>query len=128
MITSACDRSGKPLSAAAVVLLVYLWMRADAPSKREPGPTFLRPCWRLSIADLARALRRDTTSIERQFAALVRAGFVRRGELEVEGIVEFGIWLADLDTGLFPAKTRGAVIDTTPRENAGTPPAKTRGI
>ncbi len=113
----ASCREGKPLNAAAVMLLTYLWSRADAPSKRGPGPTFLRPCWRLSNADLARSLRRDITSIERQFAALVKAGLVRRGTKEVDGVEEAGVWLADLEVGVFPSTTR---------VSAGRPPASAR--
>lgn len=104
------DLRGKPLQAAAH-LLAYLWTRADAPSKRrECGPTFVRGVYRVDNASIARDLGRNVRNIERQFAVLVAAGLVFRGEHVVDGRVESGIWLADADHARFvPAKSPGKI-------------------
>jgi hypothetical protein len=94
----ATDSAGVLLGVPARFLLTHLWSIADAPSKRKPGPQFI---WggRTREQGLATELGFDTRSIQRQFAQIRDAGLARRGTALINGTVETGIWLADLELG-----------------------------
>lgn len=101
-VRRARDRSDKILGAPARLLLDDLWSRADAPSKREPGPAFVYGVW-VEFAELAREFDCDRRTILTQFSQLKSAGLARKGRGFDEGGRKVdGIWLADLPaTGRF---------------------------
>jgi hypothetical protein len=126
-ILRATDRRGKLLSTASRFLLIYLWSRADAPSKRKgPGPTFIRPCWRMTPADIAAELGMCQRTIEYQLAILVRSGLVRRGDHLVGTRLETGIWLADAEVARFEPQTIAVDADSPHENDCGRPRKRLR--
>jgi hypothetical protein len=111
-VLSATDRHGSPLGGTVRLQLVALWSRADAPSKRSPGPQFIygRP---VEFTELARELLIGVRAVGSGFAALRDAGLAKRGYHWVHGRREAGIWLADLtNTGRFEADHEPTDADT----------------
>lgn len=94
-VRRATDRDGKILGAPARLLLDDYWSKADAPSKRDPGPAFVHGKW-VEFAEIARDFQCDERTIRTQFGQLKRAGLAKRGlGINDKGREVDGVWLAD---------------------------------